>query len=184
MIDDEHEDEEEDDDDENFSHKHRTVDENNRSINLSKPIIAALVVGNLTIASRLGEICTTGWLAGWLAGLIDMMEYQTPPSARATLTEKKNDFVVGLLTHISCFGPMIVVVQNWRKGNHHPSKQGRRYAITFGKKKRIASADDDMLESHRLSRKKNPQWLLGTLEKISFDGRFCVCVCICITQEG
>lgn len=49
-----------------FSHKHRTVDDNNRSIYLSKPIIAALVVGTLTIASRLGEICTTGWLAGWL----------------------------------------------------------------------------------------------------------------------
>lgn len=78
MIDDGDEDEE-DDDDENFSHKHRTVDENNRSINLSNPIIAALVVGTLTIASRLGEICTTGWLAGWLAGMIDMMESQRHP---------------------------------------------------------------------------------------------------------
>lgn len=68
MIDDEHEDEE--DDDENFSHKHRTVDENNRSINLSNPIIAALVVGTLTIASKAGRdvyYWLTGWLAGWLA---------------------------------------------------------------------------------------------------------------------
>lgn len=30
------------------------------------------------------------WLAGWLAGLIDMMKYQTPPSARATMNEKKS----------------------------------------------------------------------------------------------
>lgn len=66
MIDDGDEDEEDDDDDENFPHKHRTMDENNRSIYLSKPIIAALVVGTLTIASRLREMCTTGWLAGWL----------------------------------------------------------------------------------------------------------------------
>lgn len=38
-----------------------------------------------------------------------------------------------------------------------PAGKGRRYAITFGerkKKKKIASADDDMLEFLRLSRKK------------------------------
>lgn len=86
MIDDE-------DDDVNFLHKHRTVDENNRSIYLSKPIIAALVVGTLTIASKAGGDMYY-WLAGWLASLIDMMKYQTPPSARATLNEKKNAFVV------------------------------------------------------------------------------------------
>lgn len=155
MIDDEDEDEE-DDDDENFSHKHRTVDENNRSINLSNPIIAALVVGTLTIASRLREICTTGWLAG----LIDMMESQRHPQhARRRLCG-------GLLTPDYCFGPMLVVVQTWRKGNHHPSKQGRRYAITFGKKKgKKASADDDMLEFHRLSRKKIPSGFRGLWKK-------------------
>lgn len=70
MIDDGDADEE-DDDDENFSHKHRTVNDNNRSIYLSNPIIAAIVVGTLPIASRLGEICTTGRLAGWLAGWLD-----------------------------------------------------------------------------------------------------------------
>lgn len=65
MIDDGDEDEEDDDDDENFSHKHRTVNENNQSINLSKPIIAALVVGTLTIASK-AEGDVYYWLAGWL----------------------------------------------------------------------------------------------------------------------
>lgn len=78
MIDDGDEDEEDDDDDENFSHKHRTVDENNRSIYLSKPIIAALVVGTFTIASK-AEGDMYYWLAGWLAGLIDMMESQRHP---------------------------------------------------------------------------------------------------------
>lgn len=48
-----------------------------------------------------------------------------------------------------------------------PAGKGRRYAITFGKKTKIASADDDMLEFHRLSRKKFPQWLLGTPKKTS-----------------
>lgn len=78
MIDDGDEDEE-DDDDENFLHKHRTVDETNRSINLSKPIIAALVVG-IQSYDRLkagGDVYY--WLAGWLAGLIDMMESQRHP---------------------------------------------------------------------------------------------------------
>lgn len=77
------------------------------------------------------------WLASWLAGLIDMMKYQTPPSARATLNEKKKRLCGGLLTPDYCFDPMIVLVQTWRKGNHHPSRQGRRYAITFGKKKKL-----------------------------------------------
>lgn len=76
------------------------------------------------------------WLASWLAGLIDMMESQTPPSARATLNEKKNAFVVGLLTHVSCFGPMNVVVQNWRKGNHRPSRQGQKVRHHFWRKKK------------------------------------------------
>lgn len=62
MIDDEGEDEDEDDD-ENLLHKHRTVDENNRSIYLSKPIIAAILMGNLTIASK-----AEGDMYYWLAG--------------------------------------------------------------------------------------------------------------------
>lgn len=65
MIDDGDEDEDEDDD-ENFLHKHRTVNDNNRSINLSKPIIAAILMGNLTIASK-AEGDMYYWLAGWLA---------------------------------------------------------------------------------------------------------------------
>lgn len=63
---------------------------------------------------------------------------------------------------------MIVLVQTWRKGNHHPSRQGRRYAITFGERKKkkklhpltmICQSFIDFLE------KISPGWLSKTLEK-------------------
>lgn len=72
------------------------------------------------------------WLAGWLAGLIDMMKYQTPPSARATMNEKETPTLWwSPADSRSCFGPMIVVVQNLRKGNHRPSRQGQKVRHHF-----------------------------------------------------
>lgn len=121
------------------------------------------------------------WLAGWLASLIDMMKYQTPPSARATLNEKKKRLCGGLLlTHDHCFCPMIVVVQK----ESLPQQAGQKVRHHFWKEKKVASADDDMLGFHRLTRKKIPSGFRGLWKKIRFFGLSCICICICITQEG
>lgn len=64
---------------------------------------------------------------------------------------------------------MIVVVQKLEKRKSPPQQaraEGTPSLLEKEKrKKKIASADDNMLEFHRLSRKRNPQWLLRTLKK-------------------
>lgn len=89
------------------------------------------------------------------------------------MNEKNPRLCGGLLTHDHASVQKLSSFKIGEKEITTPAGKGRRYAITFGerkKKKKIASADDDMLECHRLSRKKFPQWLSRTLEKTSNFG--------------
>lgn len=60
---------------------------------------------------------------------------------------------------------MIVLLQTWRKGNHRPSRQGQKVRHHFWKEKKIASADDDIIGFHRLSRKNLPSGFRGRRKK-------------------